>query len=175
MDTLTKTHSGLYTHTHTHTHTHIKNQTVTQVKAPLLADRWAKHSSRKVQNLLPLTRPHCAHCRFCSFNNIALQLRCKCICHKHSAQTVWSFSNRNQTTSYETTSLRGVIGLFAEAAKHRAVQKKWLKEPRGAGEREGVCQGAFICGMVMTLFLQPLSKLSASWPLSARSLICPWI
>ena len=47
--------------------------------------------------------------------------------------------------------------------------REWLKEPQGAGEREGVCQTTFICGMVMTLFLQSLGKLSASCLLSACS------
>lgn len=51
---------------------------------------------------------------------------------------------------------------------------EWVKEPRGAWGREGVCQTAFICGTVMTLFLQPPSKLSASCLLRAPSHFCPW-
>lgn len=39
---------------------------------------------------------------------------------------------------------------------------KGAARSQGASEQEGVCYAAFICGMVMTLFLQPLSKLSAS-------------
>ncbi len=74
---------------------------------------------------------------------------------------------------HEITLLGGVIAVFARAASTKLYKKKWLKEPQGAGEREGVCQRAFICGMVMTLFLQPLGKLSASCLLSARSHFCP--
>lgn len=39
---------------------------------------------------------------------------------------------------------------------------KGAARSQGGSEKEGVCYAAFICGMVMTLFLQPLSKLSAS-------------
>lgn len=39
---------------------------------------------------------------------------------------------------------------------------KGAARSQGGSEQEGVCYAAFICGMVMTLFLQPLSKLSAS-------------
>lgn len=70
----------------------------------------------------------------------------------------------------ETTQLGGLSALFAKSAIRA---KEWVKEPRGAGEREGVCQRAFICGMVMTLFLQPLSKLSTSCLLRACSHTCP--
>lgn len=39
---------------------------------------------------------------------------------------------------------------------------KGAARSQGGSKQEGVCYAAFICGMVMTLFLQPLSKLSAS-------------
>lgn len=80
---------------------------------------------------------------------------------------------RFKTQKNQMAVLGGVYWLFFTGAASTKLFFS-LKEPWGAGEREGVCQTAFICGMVMTLFLQTLSKLSTSCLLSGYSHFCPW-
>lgn len=58
--------------------------------------------------------------------------------------------------------------------QQKSNKKSKVKEQWGIWEREGVCHSVFICGMVMTLFLQPLSKIRASCLLSACRHFCPW-
>lgn len=157
-------------------HTHIKSQTVAQVKAPLHADRWAKRSSIKVENVLPPRRPSCARSLFC-FWAISLCRSVEMYPSQTCSTNTFSGSYMHQISLYEISLLEGVIAVFAKAASTKPQRKKVSEGATGsrrARRREGVCQRAFICGMVMTLFLQALSKLSASCLLRARSHICPW-